>query len=91
MHQQVLSRGWFVIVAQVWRHQEEPSGKMPKIKHKPNNALSHAGDSLLLTGHDKDNYMVSCGQGGEIRFPWKQDNLAAKEDQRSARKTQTAL
>lgn len=53
--------------------------------------LWHARDSLLLTGHDKDNYMVSRGQEGEIGFPWKQDNLAAQEDQHRARRTQKAL
>lgn len=59
---------WSVMVAHIWRHQEECSGKMPKIKPKPTDAFACWRDWLLLTGHDKDHYMASCGQGGNIQF-----------------------
>lgn len=75
---QILTLDWSVTVAHIWRHQEEHLGKMAKIKPKPADALVRWKDWLLSTGHAKDHYMASHGQGGNIQFPWKQDNLSAK-------------
>lgn len=80
-----------MIMAHVWRRREERSGKMPKIKPKPTNVLACWRACLLSTGHDKDCYTASCGRGGEIEFPQKEDNLAAEEDQHSATKMQKSL